>query len=134
MSSLWDDLAFLLGQIRWDDPEAVAQFHQMMKATLPADQAVTLATVLSRRMSGNQPMTPEPDEPSVMGAGVGRSPMPLRSEAEAIWRRLYVARMVERGIDHRSAQACCDAGDADLSVDPSDAADDELQYWENDEG
>lgn len=72
------------------------------------------------------------DEPSVMGAGCGRAPMPARSEAEAVWRRLYVDRMVERGIDREFAQACCDAGDANLSVNPADAADDELQYWADD--
>lgn len=72
------------------------------------------------------------DDPSVMGAGGGLSPMPSRSEAEAVWRRAYVDRMVERGIDRKSAQACCDAGDADLSSNPADAADDELQYWTDD--
>ena len=63
------------------------------------------------------------DEPSVMGAGGGLSPMPLRSEAVAVWRRLYVDRLVERGIDRESAQARCDAGDVDLSVNPAEAAD-----------
>jgi hypothetical protein len=74
------------------------------------------------------------DEPSVLGAGGGPSPMPTRSEAEAAWRRFYVDRMVERGIDRESAQACCDAGDVDLSENPADAADDELQYWADDDG
>jgi hypothetical protein len=80
-------------------------------------------------------MTPqdERDEPSVMGAGGGLSPMPSRAEAEAIWRRLYVDRMVERGVDRESAQACCDAGDVDLSANPADAADDELSYWAADD-
>ena len=73
------------------------------------------------------------DEPSVIGAGCGRSPTPGRSEAEAIWRRLYVDRMVACGIDRESAQACCEAGDADLSLNPADAADDEMQYWVNDD-
>lgn len=76
----------------------------------------------------------EVDEPSVMGAGGGPSPMPLRAEAEAIWRRLYVDRMVACGVDREDAQACCDAGDADLSVNPADAADDQLQYWADDDG
>lgn len=73
------------------------------------------------------------DEPSVMGAGGGVSPMPSRADAEAVWRRLYVDRMVERGVDRENAQACCDAGEVDLSVNPADAADEELSYWENDE-
>lgn len=73
------------------------------------------------------------DEPSVMGAGDGRALMPTRPEADAVWRRVYVARMVERGIDRADAQACCDAGDVDLSVNPVEAADDELQYWVNDD-
>ncbi len=78
-------------------------------------------------------MTKTPDdEPSLMGASCGHSPMPLRSDAEAAWRRAYVERMVERGIDRESAQACCDAGDVDLATDPACAADDELQYWADD--
>lgn len=79
-------------------------------------------------------MTKKIDEPSVIGAGCGLSPVPSQAEAEAIWRRLYVDRMVERGVDREDAQACCDAGDADLTVSPTDAADDELQYWADDEG
>ena len=74
------------------------------------------------------------DEPPVMGAGDGLSPMPVRSEAEAAWRQAYVDRMVECGIDKESAQACCDAGDADLSENPADAADDQLRYWADDDG
>lgn len=73
------------------------------------------------------------DEPSVMGAGDGPAPMPLRSEAETVWRLAYVDRMVECGVDREDAQACADAGDVDLSASPSDAADDELQYWADDE-
>ena len=74
------------------------------------------------------------DEPPVMGCGDGLPPMPKRSDAEAAWRRAYVDRMVERGIDREDAQACCDAGDVDLSENPADAADDELQYWSDDDG
>lgn len=77
-------------------------------------------------------MSEQDNEPSVMGAGCGPAPMPSRSEAETVWRRLYVERMVERGIDRADAEACCAAGDVDLSVSPADAADDELQYWEDD--
>jgi len=69
------------------------------------------------------------DEPSVIGAGCGHSPMPTQADREAAWRHLYVARMVERGIALKDAQACCAAGDADLSEDPAQAADDELDYW-----
>ena len=77
---------------------------------------------------------PPNDELSVLGAGSGPSPMPERGEAESVWRRIYVDRMIERGVDRESAQACCDAGDSDLSVNPIDAADDELDYWQSDEG
>ena len=72
---------------------------------------------------------PRDDEPSVMGAGDGLTPGPSRVEAEAAWRRHYVDRMVERGIDRDDAQACCEAGEVDLSEDPATAADDELSYW-----
>lgn len=72
------------------------------------------------------------DEPSVMGAGAGLSPMPLPADAEAVWRAAYVARMVERGVCVEDAQACCDAGPAVLSDDPGEAADAELEYWNTD--
>jgi hypothetical protein len=72
---------------------------------------------------------PNDDEPSVMGGGVTPTPMPSKADAEEAWRRLYVARMVERGVDQRDARACCDAGDVNLSENPADAADSELEYW-----
>lgn len=74
------------------------------------------------------------EEPPIIGAGGGLAPTPPRAEAEAVWRRLYVDRMVERGIDRADAQACCDAGDVDFSESPADAADAELECWENDDG
>jgi hypothetical protein len=73
------------------------------------------------------------DELSVIGAGGFPPPMPTQADAEAVWRAAYVARMVERGIHREDAQACCDAGDVDLSQNPADAADDELSYWDSDE-
>lgn len=72
------------------------------------------------------------EEPSVIGAGCGGSPMPTRADAEAVWRAAYVARMVERGIAPEDAQACSGAGDADLSVNPVEAADAELEHWDSD--
>ena len=78
-------------------------------------------------------LAPVPDdEPSVMGAGHYPPPMPTNAEAEAIWRAAYVARMVEIGIDVDDARACCDAGGADLTKDPNDEADAELDYWDSD--
>lgn len=81
----------------------------------------------------DQARAKDDDEPSVIGAGCGPSPMPSRVDAEAAWRRLYVERMVERGIDPDDAHACVESCQVDLSVNPCDAADDELQYWEADE-
>lgn len=70
-----------------------------------------------------------PDGPDVIGPA---PPMPTKAEAEAAWRRAYVARMVERGIDREDAVACSEATDADLIFDPAQAADDELWYWSQD--
>ena len=75
---------------------------------------------------------PDDDSPSVIGGGAADSTMPTRADAEEAWRRLYIERMIERGVEREDAQACCIAGDVDLSVDPRDAADDELQYWTED--
>lgn len=49
--------------------------------------------------------------------------------AEAEWRQRFAARMVERGVDPHDAKACSEAGEIDLSIDPANAADDELSYW-----
>jgi hypothetical protein len=75
----------------------------------------------------------EDDELSVMGAGCGPAPMPTKAEAESAWRAFYVARMCERGIPREDALACCDASDVDLSRDPVEEADAELEYWGSDE-
>jgi len=74
----------------------------------------------------------EADEPSVIGAGCGLPTMPTQAEAEAVWRAAYVARMCERGVDIADARACCNAGSVVLLDDPSEAADAELECWEND--
>jgi len=58
--------------------------------------------------------------------------MPTRADAEVAWRTAYVARMVARGIHVDDATACCEAGDVDLSEDPAEAADAELEHWGND--
>jgi hypothetical protein len=71
------------------------------------------------------------DEPSVIGAHP--SPLPSQQEAEAAWRALFAARLVERGVDEASAKACAEAGDVHFDFDPADAADDELSYWDADE-
>lgn len=77
-------------------------------------------------------MKPDDDSPSVIGATP--EPMPTRAEAEAAWRKLFAARMVERDIlDRQSADACAAAHDVDLSVDPAEAADAEVEYWDADE-
>ncbi len=73
------------------------------------------------------------DEPSVMGAGCGISPMPTREEAEAVWRKAFAARLVEAGaLDQESADECAAAVDVDFQQDPAEAADDEIEYWGND--
>lgn len=73
------------------------------------------------------------EEPSVLGAGCGTAPMPTEADRREAYKRLYVARMVERGIDSQDASDCFDAGDVDYDINPEDAADDELSYWDADE-
>lgn len=78
-------------------------------------------------------MKPDDDSPSVIGTDL-LGPMPTRSDAEAAWRKLFAARMVERDIlDPESARACAEAHDVDLSTDPAEAADAEVEYWDADE-
>ncbi len=61
-------------------------------------------------------------------------PMPTQADAERAWRELFAARLVERGVlDADAAKACAEAGDVDLSIDPADAADEEVTYWDADE-
>jgi hypothetical protein len=71
------------------------------------------------------------DEPPVMGAGCGKPPIPTQKEE---WMAKYVLRMVELGIDANDAWACCRAGedDHDYTINPRDAADDEMSYWTDD--
>jgi hypothetical protein len=70
------------------------------------------------------------DDLSVIGGASHPSPIPEQSEAEAIWRRAYVDYMVKHGVDREDAQACCDAGEVDLSETPEDAAEGEMQCWD----
>lgn len=59
--------------------------------------------------------------------------MPTREDAITAWRRLFADRLVERGIlDRDAATSCAEAADVDLAVNPSDAADYEVEYWEAD--
>jgi len=78
-------------------------------------------------------MTFNDDEPSVMGAGCGLTPLPTRADAAAVWRAAFVARLIERGIAAEDARMCGDAGHVILSEDPAEAADAELEYWARDE-
>jgi hypothetical protein len=73
------------------------------------------------------------EELSVMGAGSGLPPMPTEADRREAYKRLYVSRMVARGIDQEDAEASFDAGEVDYDVDPESAADDELSYWDADE-
>lgn len=51
------------------------------------------------------------------------------------WKKEYIARLVERGLDMVSANRCFNGinlEDIDFDVDsPIDLADDELSYWAN---
>lgn len=71
------------------------------------------------------------ESPSVIGTDL--APMPIEADRRDAYKRLYVARMVTRGIDREDAESCFEAGDVDYDTDPETAADDELSYWDNDE-
>lgn len=72
------------------------------------------------------------DSPSVIGTDVHR-PMPTEADRREAYKRLYVSRMVSRGIHEEDATACFEAGEIDYEIDPETAADDELSYWDADE-
>ena len=51
------------------------------------------------------------------------------------WMKLYKARMIERGLSEKEAQAITEAASNDLyqlEDNPEDAADEELSYWPSD--
>ena len=62
------------------------------------------------------------DEPSVIGCG----------GQQQAWKDAYIARMIKHGFDPESARQLSEASVNDYSTDPRDAADDEIEYWEND--
>ena len=66
------------------------------------------------------------NEPPVLGAGEGHSPLPT---AEDEWMALYVLHMIKHGIPAQDAWKCCRASDHDYTSDPCDAADDEIYSW-----
>ena len=75
------------------------------------------------------------DGPAVIGGSP--APMPTQAEAEQAWRRAFIARMVERGVDVEDATACCEANSFnspfgwELLEDPAHAADDEIACWDS---
>jgi hypothetical protein len=71
------------------------------------------------------------DSPSVIGTDL--APMPTEADRREAYRRLYVARMVSKGVHEEDACACFEAGDVDYEINPEDAADDEMSYWDADE-
>ncbi len=72
------------------------------------------------------------DSPSIIGANP--PPIPTREEAEAVWRKAYVQRLMDaHNFNLEDATALADAGDVDLAIKPEDAADDEISYWDADE-
>lgn len=74
-------------------------------------------------------MSNETDEPSVMGAGCGLSPMPTADDRKAAWRAIYMATLMKHaGLDEIAAKDCYDAGsdDYDFTDDPEQAALEEI--------
>jgi hypothetical protein len=59
--------------------------------------------------------------------------MPTGTDRRAAYKQLYVARMVAAGVPQEGAEECFEAGDEiDYDINPEDAADDEMHYWDND--
>jgi hypothetical protein len=77
----------------------------------------------------------EYDEPSVMGAGCGSSPMPTEADHKAAWRHEFIRHCVAMGwFDEASAAAYFEAGadDWDYTEAPADAIAEDMQYWDDD--
>jgi hypothetical protein len=51
---------------------------------------------------------------------------------EEMWRAVYIAQMVNRGVDRAYAEAVCEAGEHDYTDDPCEAADEEISHWADD--
>lgn len=75
------------------------------------------------------------NEPSVLGAGCGPAPMPIEEDRRRAWRNLYVAKFVAIGLDAETAQEWFDDLNWDdvKDEDPEAMADDEMEYWTDDE-
>jgi len=73
------------------------------------------------------------NSPDVIGSDL--APMPTADDRKGAWRRLYIARMVSRGVDVEDAMANFEAvgfdgpHGFDLSESPEDTADAEMEYW-----
>lgn len=73
------------------------------------------------------------DEPSVIGAGCGRHPMPTQEDYRRAHKAEYVRLFVEAGVPEETAAGWHDE-DWEKIKDgtPQQAYDDQVQYWEND--
>jgi hypothetical protein len=75
----------------------------------------------------------EDDSPNVIGGQP--SPMPTEDDRKAAWKRIYVAKFVAVGLDAETAESWFDElnWDEAKDEDPEDMANDEMEYWTDDE-
>ena len=73
------------------------------------------------------------DEPPVLGAGCGLSPLPNEEEFKEAYFRLYAARWDERGFDESWAKAWFDDHDFNdiRQTPPKDQADTDMEYLDS---
>ncbi len=75
------------------------------------------------------------DEPSVIGAGCGLSPMPTETDRREAWGREFVLHAVSTGtLEEQHAMQLFEAGrdEWDYSMTPAEAFAEELSYWSDD--
>jgi hypothetical protein len=75
----------------------------------------------------------KPEEPSVMGGGAYRSPMPTQEDFRAAHKAVYVSLFVAIGVPEETAAGWHDEGWEEIrEMTPQEAFDEETSYWDQD--